>query len=102
MDRRHDIYLAPGFLGFGNLGRITYFGHVRRVLSERLTKCVLEPRIPVMRALATAGSRGTRRQAGRRRGGDEVELSSTDDAAGFDSRTRAEAAAAPSGPAESA
>ena len=30
-DGTHRIYLVPGFLGFANLGRITYFGHVRRI-----------------------------------------------------------------------
>jgi aspartokinase len=29
--RRHHVYLVPGFLGFANLGRITYFGHVKRI-----------------------------------------------------------------------
>ena len=28
--RRHHVYLVPGFLGFASLGRISYFGHVRR------------------------------------------------------------------------
>jgi triacylglycerol lipase len=36
------------------MGRITYFGHVRRVLTERLTACGLEPRIHIVRTSATA------------------------------------------------
>ena len=54
MDRTHHIYLVPGFLGFANLGRITYFGHVGRVLTERLTARGLEPHIHVVRTSPTA------------------------------------------------
>ena len=54
MDRTHHIYLVPGFLGFANLGRITYFGHVGRILSERLTAAGLEPRIHIVRTPPTA------------------------------------------------
>ena len=54
MDRTHHIYLVPGFLGFANLGRITYFGHVRQVLSEHLTALGLEPHIHIVRTPSTA------------------------------------------------
>src|SRR5512134_3121561 len=54
MDRTHHIYLVPGFLGFANLGRITYFGHVGRILTERLTALGLEPHIHVVRTSPTA------------------------------------------------
>jgi hypothetical protein len=54
MDRTHHIYLVPGFLGFANLGRITYFGHVRRILTERLAALGLEPHIHIVRTPPTA------------------------------------------------
>ncbi len=54
MGRTHHIYLVPGFLGFANLGRITYFGHVGRVLSERLSASGFEPHIHVVRTSPTA------------------------------------------------
>jgi hypothetical protein len=62
MDRTQHIYLVPGFLGFANLGRITYFGHVRRVLTERLAAVGLEPHIHIVRTSPTASlpARATR------------------------------------------
>jgi len=54
MERTHHIYLVPGFLGFANLGRITYFGHVGRILAERLTELGLEPHIHIVRTPPTA------------------------------------------------
>jgi hypothetical protein len=54
MDRTHHIYLVPGFLGFANLGRLTYFGHVRRVLTEHLSALGLEPHIHIVRTPPTA------------------------------------------------
>ena len=54
MDRTHHIYLVPGFLGFGNLGRLTYFGHVKRILGERLVASGLEPRIHIVGTPPTA------------------------------------------------
>ena len=54
MDRTHHIYLVPGFLGFANLGRITYFGHVGRILSERFAALGLEARIHIVRTPPTA------------------------------------------------
>ena len=50
----HDVYLVPGFLGFVNLGRITYFGHLRRILGERLTALGVDARIHVVRTQPTA------------------------------------------------
>lgn len=50
----HQIYLIPGFLGFANLGRFTYFGHVRRILAERFATLGLNARIHVVRPLPTA------------------------------------------------
>lgn len=54
MERTHHIYLVPGFLGFENIGRLTYFGHVVRFLRERLTALGLEPRIHIVRTSPTA------------------------------------------------
>ena len=54
MDRTHDVYLVPGFLGFVNLGRITYFGHLRRILGERFTALGLDARIHLVRTPPTA------------------------------------------------
>jgi triacylglycerol lipase len=54
MARTHHIYLVPGFLGFANLGRITYFGHVSRILTERLEAMGLDPHIHVVRTSPTA------------------------------------------------
>jgi hypothetical protein len=54
MDRTHHVYLVPGFLGFANLGQITYFGHVRRILSSRFAALGLEARIHIVRTPLTA------------------------------------------------
>jgi len=54
MERTHHSYLVPGFLGFANLGQITYFGHVARILSEHLTAAGLEPHIHIARTPPTA------------------------------------------------
>ncbi len=54
MDRTHDVYLVPGFLGFVNLGRITYFGHVRHFLSERFGALGVDARIHLVRSPPTA------------------------------------------------
>lgn len=54
MGPTHHVYLVPGFLGFAHLGKLTYFGHVRRLLTERLTELGLEPRIHIVRTSPTA------------------------------------------------
>ena len=54
MERTHHIYLVPGFLGFANLGRIRYFGHVGRFLAERLGASGLEPHVHIVRTSPTA------------------------------------------------
>lgn len=54
MDRPAHIYLIPGFLGFANLGRISYFGHVRRILATRLAAAELDARIHIVRTSPTA------------------------------------------------
>ena len=50
----HHVYLVPGFLGFVNLGRISYFGHVQRELAERFTALGFRARLHVVRAPPTA------------------------------------------------
>ena len=47
--RRHHVYLVPGFLGFASLGRISYFGHVRRVFAKRFAALGVDARIHVVR-----------------------------------------------------
>ena len=54
MNHTLDVYLVPGFLGFVNLGRITYFGHLRRALTERFTALGLDARIHIVRTPPTA------------------------------------------------
>lgn len=54
MDGAHHVYLVPGFLGFANLGRITYFGHVRRILAERFGALGIPARIHIVRTPPTA------------------------------------------------
>jgi triacylglycerol lipase len=54
MDRPSHVYLLPGFLGFANLGRITYFGHVRRFLATRLAAMGLDARIHIVHTSPTA------------------------------------------------
>ncbi len=54
MRNSHDIYLIPGFFGFANLGRLTYFGHLRAVLAERCAAEGLAARIHVVRTHPTA------------------------------------------------
>jgi hypothetical protein len=50
----HHVYLVPGFFGFANLGQITYFGHVRRVLGAGLRARGLDARLHVVRVHPTA------------------------------------------------
>lgn len=54
MDRTPHVYLIPGFLGFTNLGKITYFGHVRRILATRLAGVGLDARIHIVHTPPTA------------------------------------------------
>ena len=50
----HDIYLVPGFFGFANLGKLTYFGHLRAVLAERCAAEGLAARIHAVKTHPTA------------------------------------------------
>jgi len=54
MDRTPHVYLIPGFLGFANLGQITYFGHVRRILATSLAAVGLDARIHIVHTPPTA------------------------------------------------
>ena len=54
MDATHHVYLVPGFLGFANLGRITYFGHVRRILAECFAALGIDARIHIVGTPPTA------------------------------------------------
>jgi hypothetical protein len=54
MDPTHHVYLVPGFLGFANLGRLTYFGHVRRILAARFAALGLDAHIHMVRPPPTA------------------------------------------------
>ena len=53
-NRTHHVYLVPGFLGFVNFGRLSYFGHVQRALGERLTALSFAARINLVRTPPTA------------------------------------------------
>ncbi len=52
--RTPHIYLIPGFLGFANLGRITYFGHARRILTARFAEAGIDARVHFVRTSPTA------------------------------------------------
>lgn len=54
MGCKHHIYLVPGFLGFENLGQITYFGHVRRILVEHLSAAGIDPHVHIVKTSPTA------------------------------------------------
>ena len=53
-DRAHHVYLVPGFLGFVNLGRLSYFGHMQRALAERFTAQSFAAKIHLVRTPPTA------------------------------------------------
>lgn len=38
MEKKHLVYLIPGFFGFANLGELMYFGHVRDFLEQELRR----------------------------------------------------------------
>jgi hypothetical protein len=57
----HDIYLVPGFFGFANLGKLTYFGHLRPLLLEGAEARGVRANVHVVRTHPTASL--TRRAA---------------------------------------
>ena len=54
MEPTHHVYLVPGFFGFANLGRLSYFGHVRQILTERFAELELDARVHIVRTPPTA------------------------------------------------
>jgi triacylglycerol lipase len=54
--QRH-IFLIPGFFGFANLGDFTYWGHVKRKLSEWLEGAGIAAEIHSVKSLPTASLR---------------------------------------------
>lgn len=54
MRRTHDIYLIPGFFGFANLGKLTYFGHVRPFLLLGAAARGVEARVHVVKTHPTS------------------------------------------------
>jgi len=54
MRETQHIYLVPGFFGFANLGKLTYFGHVRALLAQRCAASGLLARIHVVKTLPTS------------------------------------------------
>ena len=51
---RHVLYLIPGFFGFANLGRLRYFVHVDRLLTERCAERGVDARVHVVHTHPTA------------------------------------------------
>jgi pimeloyl-ACP methyl ester carboxylesterase len=54
---KHHIFLIPGFFGFADLGRITYFHHVSEYLEEVFAELDFEAEITPVSTLPTASIR---------------------------------------------
>jgi hypothetical protein len=54
---KHHIFLIPGFFGFADLGRITYFHHVREYLGEVFDELGFDADITAVSTLPTASIR---------------------------------------------
>lgn len=54
MRQTRDIYLVPGFFGFANLGKLTYFGHIRPFLLRGAAERGVEARVHVVKTHPTA------------------------------------------------
>ena len=50
----HDVYLVPGFFGFANLGKLTYFGHIRPLLVQGAAARGITARVHVVKTNPTA------------------------------------------------
>jgi hypothetical protein len=50
----HHVFLVPGFFGFANLGQISYFGHVARILGAGLRAAGVRAAIHVVRTHPTS------------------------------------------------
>ena len=57
MPQVHHIYLIPGFFGFSDLGGITYFHHVREVLTELLAQHDIQANVHYVGTLPTGSIR---------------------------------------------
>jgi pimeloyl-ACP methyl ester carboxylesterase len=53
----HHLFLIPGFFGFSDLGRITYFHHVREYLAEVFDELGVDVDITTVSTLPTASIR---------------------------------------------
>jgi hypothetical protein len=50
----HHLYLVPGFFGFGNLGELKYFGHVRQFLMQQAAGRGLDVVVHVVKSPPTS------------------------------------------------
>lgn len=50
----HDVYLIPGFFGFANLGKLSYFGHARARIQKVLATRGVKASVHVVRTIPTA------------------------------------------------
>ena len=57
MSRTHHIYLVPGFFGFGNLGDLVYFAHVREALAAACLRRGLPAQVHAVQTLPTSSVR---------------------------------------------
>jgi len=54
---KHDFFLIPGFFGFADLGGITYFHHVDKILARLLEPHGIEPSIHYVSTVPTGSIR---------------------------------------------
>ena len=54
---KHDFFLIPGFFGFADLGGITYFHHVDKILEKLLAPHGIEPNIHYVSTVPTGSIR---------------------------------------------
>jgi triacylglycerol lipase len=54
MKPTHDVYLVPGFFGFANVGQLSYFGHVRRIVTRLFTERGIDTSIHIVQTPPTA------------------------------------------------
>ena len=57
MEKKHLVYLIPGFFGFANLGELMYFGHVRDFLEQELRRRALRAEVHAVLSHPTASIR---------------------------------------------
>jgi triacylglycerol lipase len=56
-EKRHHVFLVPGFFGFVNLGDFYYFGHLRDLLEDYLHKLGVKPQVTRVHTHPTASLR---------------------------------------------